>query len=333
MVIARPSRILLVHGESAASEALARALRDAQHVCTECGAGAEAYIRLRREPFDVVVSDIENPGVNGLELLDLAGALRNRPEVILMSADTDTERVRRAFKRGAFDVIPKPFTHDELRSVVAAALELRRSETSGRNDASPQQTKRGYIEATLSLVAAVEAKEPHMRAHAQTVSRYCETLARRMELPEPRIETLKTAALLHDIGKIGVPDAVLRKPGPLTTEEFAIIKKHPETALRILRHNSFLDEELSYILHHHERYDGGGYPAGLAGENIPFGARLLCVCDSLDAMLSARSYKRGMDIDEAKSELRSCSGKQFDPRAAQAAIEWLDADPGAVTRE
>lgn len=333
MVITRPSRILLVRGQSAASEALASALRDTEHVCTECSAGAEAYIRLRREPFDIVVSDIENPGVNGLELLEMTSALRDRPEVVLMSSDTDTERIRRAFKCGAFDVIPKPCSHEELRSVIAAALELRRGKIPDPKNATRPQDKHGYIEATMSLVAAVEAKEPHMRAHAQTVSRYCEALARRMDVPEPRIETLKTAALLHDIGKIGVPDAVLRKPGPLTPEEFTIIKKHPETALRILRHSSFLNDELSYILHHHERYDGSGYPAGLAGENIPFGARLLTVCDSLDAMLSARSYKRGMNIDEAKSELRLCSGKQFDPRAAQAAIEWLDADPNAVVRE
>jgi len=333
MVTAQPSRILLIHGESADHKALARALRHARLVCNECPTGAEAYIRLRREPFDVVVSGIAAPGVNGLELLEMAGALRHRPAVVLISQGTDSERVRRAFKGGAFDVIPQPCNHAELISVIAAALELRRRTSASPSHDSRLRAKRAYLDATLSLVAAVEAKEPHMRAHAQTVSRYCDVLARRMEFPEPQIEKLKTAALLHDIGKIGVPDAVLRKPGPLTADEFALIKKHPETALRILRHNSFLDDELAYILHHHERYDGGGYPAGLAGEDIPLGARLLSVCDSLDAMLSTRAYRRGMDLDEAKSELRACSGRQFDPHAADTAIDWLNDDPDAVLRE
>ncbi len=195
---------------------------------------------------------------------------------------------------------------------------------------SRQQLKRGYMESTLALVAAVEAKEPHTREHARVVSRYCEEIGRRMELPAAQIESVKTAALLHDIGKIGVPDAILRKPGPLTPDEYEVVKHHPKTAVEILGHTSFLRSELPCILHHHERYDGGGYPAGLSGTRIPLAARILSVSDSLDAMLSARSYKRGYSIQRVKSELQRCAGTQFDEEVARVALEWIDVEPDAI---
>lgn len=141
------------------------------------------------------------------------------------------------------------------------------------------------------------------------------------------IDTIRAAALLHDVGKIGVPDALLTKPGPLTDDEYAVVKRHPETALAILGHISFLASERPLILHHHERFDGDGYPDGLSGEQIPLGARVLAVADAIDAMFSPRCYKPAFDRRQVRGELMACAGKQFDPNVTEIALDWLDANP------
>ncbi|MFQ5490438.1 MAG: diguanylate cyclase [Phycisphaerae bacterium] len=196
-----------------------------------------------------------------------------------------------------------------------------------------QQLRRACVDSTHSLVGAVEAKDPHTRRHSLRVSHLAETLGYRLGLPDSRLETLKTAAMLHDVGKIGVPDAVLRKPGPLTDEEFELIKQHPQTALQILGHASFLDRALPIILHHHERYDGAGYPQGLIGDQIPFGARILAVADSIDAMASTRSYKRRFGVQRIIQELTDCAGRQWDPAVVQAAVNLLQAEPEVIEHD
>jgi putative nucleotidyltransferase with HDIG domain len=193
-----------------------------------------------------------------------------------------------------------------------------------------QQLRTAYLESTRALVGAVEAKDPHTRQHSVRVSDAAVELARRLGLSAARIESARTAAVLHDIGKIGVPDAVLQKPGPLTADEFGLIQQHPQTALQILGGASFLSAELPTILHHHERYDGRGYPAGLAGEQIPFAARILAVADSLDAMSSERSYKPRYSLERIREELGACAGTQWDPTVVEAAADWLDSSPEAL---
>lgn len=193
-----------------------------------------------------------------------------------------------------------------------------------------QQLRCTCVESTRALVAAVEAKDPYTREHSLTVSTFAEAIGKRMKLHARMLETLRAAALLHDVGKIGVPDAILTKPGPLTEEEFDVIRRHPVTALEILGHVSFLADERPLILHHHERYDGHGYPAGLFGDQIPIGARVLAVADSLDAMFSPRSYKKAYGLDRVRSELASGAGRQFDPHVAEVALKWLDEAPDVI---
>ncbi len=193
-----------------------------------------------------------------------------------------------------------------------------------------QQLRMAYLESTSALVGAVEAKDPHTRQHSLRVRDYTGELARRLGLTAAQIESLQTAAALHDVGKIGVPDAILLKPGPLTEDEFALIRQHPETALQILGHATFLSSELPTILHHHERYDGTGYPARLAGEQIPFPARILAVADALDAMSSRRSYKDVYGLNRIRNELEAGSAEQWDPAVVDAALQWLAEDPGAL---
>jgi HD-GYP domain-containing protein (c-di-GMP phosphodiesterase class II) len=162
------------------------------------------------------------------------------------------------------------------------------------------------------------------------VSYYCRQLALRLGMTREQIDTVQTAAILHDIGKIGVPDAVLQKPGPLTAAEFAIVRTHPERAVPILGHASFLSNEIPIILHHHERYDGRGYPRGLRGSDIPILARVLSIADAIDTILSARAYKPSCDLSHVKQELIRGSGTQFDPDLAAAAVAWLTECPGDI---
>jgi putative nucleotidyltransferase with HDIG domain len=189
-----------------------------------------------------------------------------------------------------------------------------------------QQLRKSYIESTLALVAAVEAKDPHTKRHSLNVATYAASLARQLGLEAIEIEALETAAILHDIGKIGIPDHILTKPDALTDEELALVRRHTVMAVQILQHVSFLKTELPIILHHHERWDGSGYPEGLAGTSIPLGARILHVADSIEAMLATRSYKTSYPIERVIGELKAGSGTQFDPAVCVAAVEWLEAN-------
>ena len=217
-----------------------------------------------------------------------------------------------------------PRTHEDPRESLLAGAGTSQTQWL---DCFRRRLNDSYVEFIRALVAAVEAKDPFTRAHSATVATHAEAMARRMKLKSSEIDTIRAAALLHDVGKIGVPDALLTKPGPLTDDEYAVVKRHPETALAILGHISFLASERPLILHHHERFDGDGYPDGLAGEQIPLGARVLAVADAIDAMFSPRSYKPAFDRQQVRSELMACAGKQFDPNVTEVALDWLDSNP------
>ncbi len=190
-----------------------------------------------------------------------------------------------------------------------------------------EQVRSTQLESTQALVAAIDARDPYTRLHSLTVSLYADWIGRRMDLPIPMLDTLRAASLLHDVGKIGVPDAILTKPGPLTEDEFAVVRRHPQIALDILAGVSFLNGERPLILHHHERYDGGGYPTGLAGDAIPIGARILAVADALDTMFTPRTYKKAYDAARVRHELVSARGRQFDPVVTDIALRILAEEP------
>ncbi len=182
--------------------------------------------------------------------------------------------------------------------------------------------------ATLSALAAVtEARDPYLAGHSRSVAMYAQAVGLEMGLPSTQMESLQHASLLHDIGKIGVPDSVLRKPGPLDEVERKLIREHPEEGYRILSSLRFLGDALMGVLHHHERYDGRGYPRGLTGEDIPMLARILCTCDALDAMTSNRSYRRAMSLERATAGLIEGRGTQFDPQVVDALVCALERFP------
>lgn len=189
-----------------------------------------------------------------------------------------------------------------------------------------------------ALVQAVDIKDGYTRGHSERVGRASELIAHELGMEQSRIEALRFAGILHDVGKLGVPTRVLRKDGPLTPEERRVIELHPEYGHEIVRGIGFLDEARAAILHHHERLDGSGYPYGLAGDGIPESARVVAVADAFDAMTSTRSYRRGRPVPAAVEELRRCAGSQFDPRVVRALARALDrhgwsAAAGTVTSD
>jgi len=356
--------LILIRDPGLRRRVLAR-LRAERVSCVAAGAWEEIEPGQNLQDIRVVVlqiclSDLE--GVTGA-LTRIRSCLPNSA-LIVITPGGSTAFTRSAFLAGARDCLAEPINHAELCRCIIEALrnvpalsadatadpartageldagregqlkktlgELSLEEMSDWMERIRSQLRRACIEATRALVKAVEVKDPFTQAHSRTVSAYAENLGRRLRMEPRMIETLRTASLLHDVGKIGVPDAILAKPGPLTSQEFDIVKRHPQTAIEILRHVSYLSDERPLILHHHERYDGNGYPAGLSGEQIPFGARVLGVADAMDAMFSPRSYKSAFDVHRVRHELREGAGKQFDPRIAEAAVRWLDEEPTMV---
>jgi len=187
-----------------------------------------------------------------------------------------------------------------------------------------------HFESMHALLAAVDAKDSYTRIHSLNVAAYADVLATRIGLDLSQRHTLQIASLLHDIGKIGVPDQILNKPGRLTDGEFAVMRRHPQIAVDILRPFKAMRVPRRIILHHHERYDGGGYPSGCSGEAIPLGARILAAADAVDTMLSRRSYKKPMAKAAVRAEMVSQAGLQFDPAVVSVTIGWID-DGGLET--
>ena len=183
-----------------------------------------------------------------------------------------------------------------------------------------------YFSTVKALARAIEVKDPFTYGHSERVTQYAIAIASEMELGEWEIRNIKYAAALHDIGKLGVARSILNKPGTLSEEEFLHVKSHPQMGDSIIEPVSFLREPREIILHHHERYDGKGYPDGLKGEEIPLGARILAVADSFEAMMSDRPYRSALDLDEAIKELRDNIGTQFDPSVVKVFIESLSED-------
>lgn len=183
------------------------------------------------------------------------------------------------------------------------------------------QMRTTYVETIQSLSKAIDAKDRYTKGHSERVARYSVAVARHMKLPEQQIEALEYMAILHDTGKIGISDRVLNKPGKLEMEEFEAMKKHPLIGEKIIEDIKFLAESRKVVRHHHERWDGLGYPDGLKGEDIPLGARIIAVADAFDAMTSDRPYRRALPVEAAMRELKRCAGTQFDPKVVRAFLE------------
>jgi putative nucleotidyltransferase with HDIG domain len=285
--------------------------------------------------IDLVMSDIRMPGKSGLDLLEEIKKIDEDVIVIMISAVKDIESAIAAMSKGAYDYVSKPFKLNEVAVVANKALEKRRlilenkeyqRELERKVEARTIELRKALEELdrtykfTLSaLVTALDTRDTETQGHSLRVVRYTLELANILGIQDKQtLKELEYGALLHDIGKIGIPDAILRKAGELTVEEWAIMKTHPIIGYDILKKIKFLEESAQIVLHHHEKFDGSGYPDGLKGTEIPLGSRIFAVADAFDAMTSKRPYRSPIKIDKVAEELQNISGSQFDPEIVAA---------------
>lgn len=323
-------RILVVDDESAVRDVVSSLLEHMGYQTIKASGAMEALGLMKEQPScDLMLSDIMMPGIGGLELLDQMTLQHPGTPVIICSAAHDIHIATSAFRRGAADYLVKPFERKHLAAVVARALEhrdLRRqnevyrenleglvSARTERLRATMQDLERSYDFTLEAMGDALDLRDAETQGHSRRVTAYTLEIARALGLPGAELRVIARGAFLHDIGKISTPDRVLLKPGKLDAEEMAIMREHCARGYEMVRKIPFLHDASEIVYAHQESYDGSGYPRGLKGEEIPLGARIFAVADTLDAMTSDRPYRKGTSFDAARLEIVRCSGRQFDP--------------------
>ena len=334
-----PSRVLVVDDSETSRDAMLRALEAFGHLGEAATDGLEAIAKLRFG-IDLILLDADMPGMDGF---DVARAVRADPECsstpIIMVTGLDSREDRlHALEVGVNDFVAKPFDLVELHLRTEAQLKLKASFDSVEREraaleevieqrvadlrtaledlgAAQRRTHRAHLDTVRRLVLAAESKDVDTSAHINRISRYSEVVARGLHLAPHEVELIRTASPMHDIGKIGIPDSILLKPGLLTSEERRIIQEHPEIGARILQES---DAEVLRVGHvialgHHERWDGKGYPAGLAGREIPLEARICGVVDVFDALTTDRCYRDALPNDVVYAMMEDERGRHFDP--------------------
>jgi len=340
--------VLIVEDEAAVGALLAETVANAGCATVVVSDGTTALDRVRSGDFALVVSDIRMPGIDGLELLRRIKAFAPEIEVVMVTALSDVERAREMIRLGASDYLTKPFKLDEVVSSVKRAIDKYqawKSQCSHQRDLQVQierqtrqikehllsaqgqcarlretvDTLQTTYDSTLeALILALDYRDHEPKGHAQRVAVFSEEIAKTLGLSRSELETIRRGALLHDIGNIGVGDAILTKAGKLTDAEWTDIKRHVRYGYRMVEGIVFLRDAAQIVLHHHERYDGTGYPRGVAGDDIVIGARIFAVADTFDAMTSERPYRRVSTYQDVCGELARCAGLQFDPLVVEA---------------
>ena len=322
-------RCLIVDDEPGLRRLLVRLMEGDGFTCTEASTATDALAALDRSPTMLVLTDLRMSPMDGIELLRTIRSRHPDTAVVMITAVADVDVAVSCLAMGALDYLTKPFHLEEVRARVNQALEKRRLliENRGYQDrleervaAQARRLEELFLASVQSLADALEVKDRYTRGHSNRVSRYSTTIASLLDLDADTVRQIGLGGHLHDIGKIGVREAVLNKAGPLTEEEYLHIMTHPMVGWRIL--SPLLSDApmaLSIVRSHHERYDGGGIPDGLAGEAIPLEARIAAVADAFDAMTSGRPYRGArMELDAALAEITRCAGTQFDPRVCVA---------------
>jgi len=327
------SRVLIVDDEPEITEILSDLLSD-DHDCSTANSAEAALMRLTEDEFQLVISDITMPGMSGLEMLPRAKSLSPNSVVVMISGMQTVESAIGALRLGAFDYLMKPFDLRQVEAVVKRALEHNElivakqryenhleelvDQRTAELDQALNSLEDAYRHTLKALTAALETRDSETHGHSERVVTYSLRLGREYGLNTEQMKSLEFGSLLHDIGKIGVPDLILRKPSKLTEEEWVRMREHPLHGQQILRGIEFLEGPARVVGQHHEKWDGSGYPLGLHGEDIDLCARIFAVADAFDAITSDRVYRRGKSYQEAADELDEWSGRQFDPKVVEA---------------
>ena len=294
------------------------------------------YIREREVP-DLILLDIKMPGMDGFETL---AALRSMDRgwhvpVIFLTADEKEGTEVKGLSLGAMDFIKKPFVPEVLTLRVRHMIDLDHLQRNLANEVEKKtrENERLFLHVVSSLASAIDAKDTYTNGHSGRVAQYSREIARRAGYEGNKLEDIYMMGLLHDVGKIGIPDAVINKPARLTDEEYDIIKTHPVMGARILGNIKEMPKLANGARWHHERFDGRGYPDRLSGEDIPEEARIIAVADAYDAMTSHRSYREPLPQGVVRAEIEKGRGTQFDSRFASIMLEMIDEDADYAMRE
>ncbi len=329
-------KILIADDEEDIRELLADFLEAEGYECYTAKDAFEALKKFKEiGNFDLVLSDIRMPGKSGLELLGEIKEIDEDVMVVMISAVKDIESAITAMSKGAYDYAAKPFKLNEVALIVKKAIDKRRlileNKAYQRNLEKKVEERTYELQKALkrldetykftlhALVTALDTRDSETQGHSLRVVGYTLKLAELLNITDKdELKIIEYGALLHDIGKIGIPDHILNKPGKLTEKEWEIMKKHPKIGYNILKKIKFLNKSSLIVLYHHEKYDGKGYLTELKGEEIPLGARIFAVADTVDAITSDRPYRKALTFEYALEELIKYKGKQFDPQVVNA---------------
>ncbi|PYS44269.1 MAG: two-component system response regulator [Acidobacteria bacterium] len=326
-------RLLIVDDETEVRSVL-RDLLCGAYQCAEAASAEEAVARLRDDVFELVISDITMSGMSGLEMIPHVKAISPDTVIVMISGMQTIESAINALRLGAFDYLMKPFDLRQAEAAVARALEYHELVAAKRRyenhleelveqrtaelDQALDSLENAYRTTLQALTAALETRDAETHGHSERVVTFSLRLGRECGLNAPQMKALEFGSLLHDIGKIGVPDAILRKPAKLTDEEWVRMREHPLHGQQILRGIEFLKGAAKVVAQHHEKWDGSGYPLGLKTEEIDICARIFSVADAFDAITSDRVYRKGRPYEAAAKELNEWAGRQFDPKVVEA---------------
>jgi len=323
-------QILIVDDEKITCNVIAQRLKREGFSCVTACNGKEAFEYFCKGNFSLVISDIRMPEKDGLELLRLVKAVRPNMKFIIMTAYAEIDVAVEAMHLGANDLLLKPFELELAVFSVKKAIEQKKmeeelesyhkhlkqlvAERTEKLQEAYHTLKKAHLDSVKVLAEAIDAKDPYTRGHSDRVRQMSLRIATSLRFNEERMEILEYGALLHDIGKIGVKDEILQKPGSLSAEEYQTIREHPLIGVRILEGVEFFKDKIPMIRNHHEQFDGKGYPDRLVGEAIPLEARIIAVPDAFDAMTSSRPQRENRALEEILSDMEQQKGRQFDPR-------------------
>lgn len=343
------ANVLVVDDEEPVRRLEARLLTDSGYTCTTAADVSQACTKMQQEAFDLILIDVNMPRSSGLDLVRHAANEYPETATVMVTGVDDCTVANAALEMGAYGYLIKPFEPNELLINVANAL--RRRDLEAENQAQREQLERmveartvelrdavarlrdsekdlrsSQEETVIRLARAAESRDSDTGQHIHRMSRYCALLARRIGLSAERCEQIRLASILHDVGKIGIPDRILLKPGRLTPDEFSVVKQHVEIGYQTLAgsNSELLQLAATIAQTHHEKYDGTGYCLGLAGEAIPLEGRIAAIADVFDALASHRVYKPALPVAEVLCILKQGRGKEFDPQLVELFLDSVD---------